>query len=210
MTRTAAKTHPLQCRCGTLRGQISDPDRVNRVVCYCRDCQAFAYFLGNPQTTLDALGGSDVVQTIPARVTFTQGTDSLACMRLSPRGLLRWYAQCCRTPIGNTVANHRFSFVGLLHDCLEHGDRSLDVAFGPVRMWNSEKSARGPVTMPRGSFAAGLARFAGLVLRARLDGSYRRTPFFVTTTGEPVVIPRILTQSEREGLLPVELRMAGS
>jgi hypothetical protein len=64
--------------------------------------------------------------------------------------------------------------------------------------------------MPRGSFAAGLARFAGLVLRARLDGSYRRTPFFVTTTGEPVVIPRILTQSEREGLLPVELRMAGS
>ncbi len=206
MTGTAARTHPLRCRCGSVRGLVAHPERVNRVVCYCRDCQAFAHFLGSPQTTLDALGGSDVVQTIPAHVTFTQGADSLACIRLSPKGLLRWYTHCCHTPIGNTVANHRISFVGLVHDCLEHGDQPLDAAFGPVRMWHAEKSARGTVTVPRGSFAAGVVRFAAMVIRARIDGSYRRTPFFVISTGAPVVTPRVLTKRERDGLLPVDSR----
>jgi len=200
MTRTASRTHPLQCRCGTLRGLVAHPERVNRVICYCRDCQAFAHFLGSSQTTLDAQGGSDVVQTIPAHLSFTQGTDSLACMRLSPKGLLRWYAQCCQTPIGNTVANHRLSFVGLLHDCLEHGAVSLDAAFGPVRMWSFAKNAKTTVRVPRGSLIAGIARFGAMVIRARIDGSYRRTPFFDPRTGEPVVSPRVLSKGERDRL----------
>jgi len=64
---------------------------------------------------LDAQGGTDVVQTRPANLTFTHGQDTLACMRLTPKGLLRWYAACCNTPIGNTVANYRMPFVGLVH-----------------------------------------------------------------------------------------------
>jgi len=60
--------HALQCRCGTIKGWVGDTQSANRVVCYCRDCQAFARFLGQGSETLDAQGGSDVIQTLPKNV----------------------------------------------------------------------------------------------------------------------------------------------
>ena len=123
--------HPLQCRCGTIKGWVSDTESANRVVCYCRDCQAFARFLGQESATLDAQGGSDVVQTLPKNVTFTQGADALACMRLTEKGMVRWYAGCCKTPIGNTLENYKISFVGLLHNCLEAPEHPLQVCSAP-------------------------------------------------------------------------------
>jgi hypothetical protein len=95
--------HLLQCRCGTLKGHVSRSHVANRCVCYCRDCQAFAHFLGRADEILDASGGTDVIQTRAANVVFTEGKEALACMRLTPNGLLRWYSTCCNTPIGNTV-----------------------------------------------------------------------------------------------------------
>ena len=92
----ATMNHPLRCRCGTVRGWVSKPDRaMGRAVCYCKDCQAYGHFLGKPAEVLDALGGSDVVATHPKHVTLTHGRDAIACMSLSPKGLLRWYASCC-------------------------------------------------------------------------------------------------------------------
>jgi hypothetical protein len=38
--------------------------------------------------------------------------------------------------------------------------------------------------------------FASLIA-ARLNGSYRHTPFFAVESGTPVVAPRVLTQAER-------------
>ncbi len=35
-------------------------------------------------------------------------------MRLTPMGLLRWYAGCCNTPIGNMVSA-RVPFIGIVH-----------------------------------------------------------------------------------------------
>ena len=86
--------HALRCRCGTLQGTVRHTERVNRGVCYCRDCQAYAHALGNAGMILDNLGGSDVVATLQQHVTFTKGTEALACMSLTERGLLRWYASC--------------------------------------------------------------------------------------------------------------------
>jgi len=54
--------HPLQCQCGTLKGFVDDPQRANRAVCYCNDCQAFAHFLGK----------SDEIRSF--RVTITNST----------------------------------------------------------------------------------------------------------------------------------------
>ena len=72
-------SHPLQCRCGTLKGFVDNPSTANRAVCYCKDCQAFAHFLGRSADVLDERGGSDVVQILPKNITFTQGVESLAC-----------------------------------------------------------------------------------------------------------------------------------
>ena len=99
--------HPLECRCGTVRGLVENGRRANPIVCYCQDCKAFAHFLGRADEILDERGGSEVVQTLPQYVTFTQGAERLTCIRLSQSGPLRWYATCCNAPIGNTAASRR-------------------------------------------------------------------------------------------------------
>jgi hypothetical protein len=97
---------PLRCRCRHVRGVAIDvsPSSGFRFVCYCEDCQAFARFLGRADV-LDWAGGTDIFQMPPGRVKLTSGMDAMRCLRLSPKSrVLRWYADCCRTPIGNTAA----------------------------------------------------------------------------------------------------------
>jgi hypothetical protein len=196
-------SHPLQCRCGTLRGLVNDPGSANHGVCYCRDCQAFAHFLGRAGEVLDERGGTEVIQTLPRNVVFTQGAEALACMRLSPKGLVRWYAGCCKTPIGNTLATPKLSFVGLVHTCLEGTSAapgSLDPVFGPVRCWVNPEGAKGePKPKVAGQWQV-LGWFFRKVLMARLNGDYRKTPFFDVATGKPVVAPQILTKAEHAQL----------
>lgn len=190
---------PIGCTCGSLRGTVGRGGPVNRALCYCTDCQAFARYLGRDAEILDAQGGTDVVQVLPRYVSFTQGIDKLACVRLTAQGLLRWYASCCRTPIGNMLPNFKVSFVGLIHNCLEHGGRSLDDSFGPVRMRVHTRHARGATVRPL-RLKSGTLRVAGMVLKARLDGSYRTTPFFDMTTGAPVVTPSVLSAAQLQEL----------
>jgi hypothetical protein len=187
--------HRLSCRCGTLTGHVGHRN-TRRGVCYCRDCQAFAHALGSDAGVLDEQGGTDVVATLQGNVTIEHGTEALACLSLSPNGLLRWYASCCNTPIANTTRNCRMSYVGLVHTCLRDASESLDEAFGPVRMRVNTRSARGPVNpTPFGTLKAVVGLSLAL-LQARVDGSYRRTPFF-DSQGTPVASPRILTRDER-------------
>ena len=193
--------HPLQCQCGTLKGYVTLPGSVNRAVCYCRDCQAFAHFLGRANEILDSKGGSDVVQTSPAHVTLTEGVEMLACMRLTENGLVRWYARCCNTPIGNTLANYKVSFVGLIHSCLDNGGKSLEDSFGPVRMWVNTKAAKGEVRSSALAATGGIMRILWMLLRARLNGSYKRTAFFSSQSGAPVATPKVLSREERDRLM---------
>lgn len=194
-------THPIRCSCGKLEGTLAQTHRVNRGICYCADCQAFARYLRRAEQILDRSGGTDIIQTTPKNVTFTDGIEHLACMRLTPNGLLRWYASCCNTPIGNTLANYKLSFVGLVHNCLESAPVSLDEAFGPIRMQVKTRSALGepkpkPFGLPRG-----VLRIAGMLLKARLDGSYKRTPFFIPGSSTPIVEPKVLSPQAREDLM---------
>jgi hypothetical protein len=193
--------HPLQCRCGTVKGRVNRFSGANHCVCYCRDCRAFAHYLGRPGEILDANGGTDIVQTRAADVSFTEGKDSLACMRLTPNGMLRWYTACCNTPIGNTLPNPKVSFVGLVHNFLEVGGVGTSDAFGPVRAHVNTESTRGKVQSSSLALVAVILRFIALVARARMDGSYRHTPFFSADTGLPTAVPKVLTPAEREVLL---------
>src|SRR5262245_23842907 len=165
-------SYSLRCRCGRVKGVIADGADANHALCYCKDCQAFAHFLGCAKEVLDERGGSDIVQVLPKSITFTQGTDALACMRLTPKGLMRWYASCCNTPIGNTLATPKLSFIGLVHDCLESPD-----AFGPVLAYVYTKRAKGEPKPKDTGMTAMLGWFFRTVLKARFNGDYKRTPF---------------------------------
>ncbi|WP_439409915.1 DUF6151 family protein [Bradyrhizobium sp. DASA03076] len=121
----------LRCRCGDVRAVVTDvsPRTVNRVICYCDDCQAFAHQLGRADL-LNRKGGSDIVQVAPSTLSFVQGQDRIAGVRLSPKGLYRWYASCCNTPVGNTVSP-TIPFVGIIAQAFEGGTSAVDDAAGP-------------------------------------------------------------------------------
>jgi len=195
----------LRCGCGSVTGLVSGVCRGtgNRVICYCDDCQAFARHLGHPERTLDAHGGTDVVQTSPARVRFGKGADRLACVRLTPKGVLRWYASCCSTPIANTAASPSLPFVGLFHRCLHDGTDGtpLDQVLGPVRGRVRLKFATGDTTALRarkGSLLPIVLHFVRIMAAAWWRGDQKRSPFFDQRTGQPVAPPRLLSEDERQ------------
>ena len=194
-------SHPLRCRCGTVQGRVAEPQRaMGRGVCYCKDCQAYAHFLGRAADVLDVHGGTDVVAIHPQHVVLTQGLDALTCMSLSPRGLLRWYASCCRTPIGNTARNPKLAYVGLVHTCLEGAGVPIERSFGPVTLRLNAASATGPIAQRSHGIFGSALRFSGTMLGARIGGSYKRSPFFDAASGMPLVAPHVLTRAEREQL----------
>jgi hypothetical protein len=194
--------HPIRCICGKLQGEVARPQLGTRGVCYCRDCQAFAHFLGLPAGMLDSLGGTDGVAIAPRYVSFTCGIEHLACMSLTERGTLRWYSSCCGTPIGNTHRDFRSSYLSLLHTCMESGDASLLGSFGPVKMRVNRHSAKGRIeATPITTFAIALIRCLGSVAWSRVSGKYKLNPFFDTRSGTPRVRPRVLSEDERMKLM---------
>jgi len=206
----------IRCSCGAFTAEAGDvtPAGGNHVVCYCDDCQSFARFLGRAAEILDEHGGSEIFQMSAARVTVLSGAPHLACMRLSPKGMCRWYASCCNTPIGNTLPTPAIPFVGLIHSCIEAppGDPTLERTLGPVRARAFGKFAHGdPATLPpRGSLLLVVLRFLALVLRWRLRGDQKRSAFFKPGTNELRVAPRVLTLAERNAVRPVEAGAASS
>jgi hypothetical protein len=193
-------SHTLSCRCGALRGTVDGAAPHQRIACYCADCQAYAHFLHRPGEYLDERGGTHVILTVPGAIALTAGAEQLAAMRMTPKGPIRWYAACCRTPIANTGLSHKLAFAALMAPALGGPGQAFDAAFGPVRRFGFVQNAKGDPKPPRTSF---LGVFAGVMvrsLRARLDGRYRRTPFFDVTTNRPVAEPKVLSPDERAHL----------
>lgn len=179
----------IQCACGNIRGAVTNPSWTNRAVCYCASCQAFPGVLGTELSILDRQGGSDIVQTAPASITFSQGIGELACLKLSAKGPLRWYARCCNTPIGNTAGSPKLSFVGLLQCCIG-GPEVLDQAVGPPRAIVHVASALGEPKPVKQLPISVILKLSSRLLLARVSGRWRTTPFF-DTSGAPIATPRL-------------------
>lgn len=182
----------MRCACGALRGEV-EPSRSARAACYCRDCRAYARHLGSANV-LDDHGGTDIVAMHPRDIRFTDDAP-LACLSLRDRGLLRWYAACCRTPIANTPRDPRVAYAGVVHTCLEQGGASLDAAFGARTMALNVKSAIGKVKATPLANVVGVLGIAQSLAAARLSRSYRDNPFF--HAGMPVRVPFVLTEDQR-------------
>lgn len=195
-------TIKVRCTCGNVRGNIRPiiARWGRRVVCMCRDCQAFARYLERERELLDGYGGTDILQLTPSQLVIDTGRDHLACVKLGPKGLLRWHTACCRTPVGNTVPTMQLPFVGMPVAFVEEkGDADV---FGPVEYRINARSAlRGPVkgahdTAPTRLLFATLAHLAA----ARMKGQHLPSPFFAPSTGQPVCDPKVLSLKEREAL----------
>lgn len=194
----------LRCRCGAVRGTVSNaaPQSANRVVCYCDDCQAFMHQLGRADL-LDAHGGTDIVQVAPSSLSFVQGQDKIAGVRLTPKGLFRWHTTCCNTPVGNSLTPS-VPFVGIAVQAFDGGAPRADEAFGKPIGAILGKYAVGEA--PKGSTGLNLALIAraiGKVLGWRLRGKAWPHPFFKRETGEPIYPLTVLSQQQRDALRPL-------
>lgn len=187
----------LQCRCGTVRYIVDIPRRGagTRVKCYCRDCQTAVQVLGRADF-LDRAGGSDIWQTTPDLLTFEAGQDALQILRLSPKGLFRWHASCCGSPVCNTLTRLGLGFVGFGLDPTRQDE--WDKALGPVRAHvNTAGATRGGGAPAKDmNFGAAgiqvLRRMAAYALAGRRDISPLRD-----AEGDPVAPIRVLSLEER-------------
>jgi hypothetical protein len=194
---------PLRCRCGQVRGVANQvaPHTGFRFICYCRDCQAFARFLGRSDV-LDAAGGTDIFQMPTGRVKLTAGSNAVRGLRLSNR-IFRWYSDCCQSPIGNS-AGPRFPVVGIIHSFMDHDadGRSRDAALGAPVCRIFERSATSPLppNAPPPLSIGFFPRRLKTLLHWWVSGLGRPHPFFDEQTGTPISVPRLLTPDERAAL----------
>ena len=191
----------LQCRCGEVVGVVTNASSrtVNRVVCYCDDCQAFAHQLGRADL-LDAKGGSDIVQVAPASLNFVKGQDRIAGVRLSPKGLFRWHTTCCNTPVGNTMGP-AIPFVGIVAQAFDTGTQRADQVFGaPVGAILGKYAIGEPPAGSTGLNLPLILRAIGKVLGWRLRGRTWPHPFFKPNTRDPVYPVTVLPPERREAL----------
>ena len=194
----------LRCRCGEVRATVKDPSprTVNRVICYCADCQAFAHQLGRADL-LDSHGGTDIVQVAPASLTFLQGQDKIVGLRLSPKGLHRWYAHCCNTPVGNTVSPS-IPFVGVVAQCFASERQTPDQLFGQPVGAILGKYAVGDVPKQVQGVSFGMIlRALRLILSWRFSGKAWPHPFFDQATRQPRYPITVLTPEQRDALRPL-------
>jgi Family of unknown function (DUF6151) len=137
----------------------------------------------------------------PGRVKLTAGMDAVQCLRLSNKGVLRWYADCCRTPIGNTATSPRFPVIAVVHSFMVHGSdgRSGDEVLGPQLCRIYERSAVGPLppNAPPPPSLGVFARRASKIFGWWVLGLGRPSPLFDDRTNAPRAAPRVLTQNER-------------
>lgn len=189
---------PLSCRCGAIRGTVSETARTARVMCYCRDCRTAQRWL-DPSRGLDAAGGVDIIATTQADVQLTQGQEALACLQLSPKGLYRWHCKHCRTPLGNTPVIAGPRFVGLSRLAVALDDAALVARVGLPRWQAFAKSATGPVPALASRALLPTLKVVGRSLLDRLRAVTPGNPFF-DTQGQLRTAPTVLDLATRNSL----------
>lgn len=187
------------CSCGEVQGKTENVSSSigNRLSCCCGDCQMFARFLEKEDVVLDEYGGTDIFQMPISMLQITQGTEHIACLRLSEKGLYRWYASCCNTPIGNTLGAGA-PFVGLIHNFLDNLE-SRDEDLGVSRGYGLTKSARKEVPQEQKTSFFVLLRSVFKFISWKLRGLNKPSSFF-NEDGQAIVKPIVLSEVEKKRL----------
>lgn len=179
----------LKCECGKVRGVAHkvSPDSGNRIVCCCDDCQSFANFLGK-ENILDENGGTDIFQMSYANIEITEGAENLKAIKLTEKGLIRWYVDCCKTPVGNTMSA-KIPFMGVVHNFMN--DEGLrDENLGPVRAYAFIKKDSPAYHLNTPMIKIGPRILIKMVTWMIRDG--RKPSSFFTAEGKPIVEPVVL------------------
>ncbi len=182
----------VECNCGSIQGRTMpvDADSGTRLICCCDDCQRYANYLNHENSVLDQYGGTEVFQMPVSFLQITKGTEKVACIRLSSKGLYRWYASCCCTPIGNTMGS-KVPFIGLFLSFVKNAELS-DSILGKSKGYIHTKYALQDVPNDlKGNTFKLIIRSLAKIMAWKVKGLSRPSAFF-NDQGKPVATPKIL------------------
>jgi len=189
----------LACDCGKVQGntQFMTAKSGNRLTCCCSDCQSFALYLeglgrGNAEPILDQFSGTDIFQMPISKLKIEQGLEDIACVRLTPKGMYRWYSSCCNTPIGNTMAAN-MPFIGVVHNFMQHQTSRVDeIGKNRAYVQTHEMKAQIPSAL-KGSSSKAISRSIYKLICWKILGLNKPSPFF-NLDGSAIVTPIILNK----------------
>ncbi|NVJ98675.1 MAG: hypothetical protein HWE25_11015 [Alphaproteobacteria bacterium] len=191
---------PVSCTCGKVKGVIRGlgAHNSNHVRCPCDGCQSYAQYLGRADDMLDERGFSNIFQIDPSTYEIHEGMEHVAGVRITRTGPIRWYADCCKTPLGNTLPRGGIAFLGVLPICTGHKgtDKAVVDMVGPVRAIANARTPQ-PIGARVKTFFM-LMHLMRLMLLWRIRGGKSWKPFFDKETLRPLKKPVTLSDAERE------------
>jgi hypothetical protein len=189
------------CRCGVVKGVCRDTGGAMgvRVVCYCADCQAFAAFLGAERDYLDAAGGTDIYQTSPSRLEINAGLDRLKAVIVAPKGLHRFYADCCKTPIANAIPGRKLPFSGTFVRTYDAKSRER-VFRAPIAAVFVERAHGEPVETARTALPLLILDLMRRAAAEWISGRSRRNIFLDAVDEGRIPAPHVVSAEERTQL----------
>lgn len=183
-----SETLTFACACGQVEGQLDAVSAANttHLACYCDSCRMSYAAAG-----LDAPNRAELLQIMPHRVRFTKGLAHIAPIRLTPKGVLRWRATCCGTPLGTTPGTPKVPLFGLLTDRL-----TGTTALGPLVAYAFVPQGDGKTR--HDGFGQLLRKTVWTMLKTRLSGRWKTNPFFEGLA--PIKAPELVTRDARAAL----------
>lgn len=179
----------LSCDCGSFQASLSEvnPVRGTHLRCHCSDCRAFVRVL-LPDAQLK--NGLHLYQTDPDKIEVLKGVEHLECLTFSSKGLLRWYASCCKTPMFNTPRSAKVPLVAVVTDIAK--DPHL---FGPVVSDAFLKRSDGKVKTT--GLPKVIYRFLSRSISSRITGRWKKTPFFIIPENIPFDKPYLVSKEAK-------------
>ncbi|WP_271077958.1 DUF6151 family protein [Aurantiacibacter sp. MUD61] len=191
----------FRCKCGAVGGTIDIPPPVDGevIVCHCTDCRDFVRLCGKSEIMLDDLGGVSLFNFRGSRLHFSSGLEQMRCLHMTEKPVLRWVCSCCDTPMFNSFATTRIPFLDIFTATIK------DIS--PLRGLTSKArhlfpdSATGDASDLPASTPAGLIlRTTPRIVREYVSGGRKANPLFDAKTGEPIAVPRRVSQAERAAI----------
>lgn len=182
----------LKCSCGKVKGKTENVNERSgtRIMCCCDDCQSFAQYLNQESSVLDQYGGTDIFQMPISKIKITEGIEQISSVRLSAKGMYRWYTKCCNTPIGNSMGPG-VPFIGLIHNFMDN-TATRDEELGKNRGHIQTKFARQQVpTELKGAYLKIMLRSLSKLIVWKIKGLNKPSVFF-DDNEKPIARPNIL------------------
>ena len=180
----------FSCACGSVTGTLAKagPGVGDYLVCHCTDCQTFAIRLGAANRILDQHGGTALYLGRCATLRLTTGRDQLACLHLTDKPTLRWYARCCNTPMFNTYRNGRTPYLSVVVANCDQTQREL-VLGQPIGHLFTESAYGDASHLKRPPMARLWRRLFWRMIADIVARDRWRSELFDPVTLDPIVVP---------------------